>query len=133
VELWRGDVLVGASDRRQLQRGDERSLWHAEQRVSVVDLQLQHLQELQQRLLEQELLELRGRRRRQRRLDREPMPVKIVQRIPVRLAISEAQLDGMILRAGMSAAVEIDTGKQNSILGRWQGGAEPTARVAQSR
>ncbi|MGH8174049.1 MAG: HlyD family secretion protein [Rhodanobacteraceae bacterium] len=59
--------------------------------------------------------------------------VKIVQRIPVRLAISEPQLDGMILRAGMSANVEIDTGKQNSILGRWQGGAEPTARVAQSR
>jgi membrane fusion protein (multidrug efflux system) len=59
--------------------------------------------------------------------------VKIVQRIPVRLAISEPQRGGMILRAAMSANVEIDTGKQNSILGRWQGGAEPTARVAQSR
>ena len=59
--------------------------------------------------------------------------VKIVQRIPVRLAIEEPNHDGMILRAGMSAVVEIDTGKQNSILGRWQGGAEPTARVAQSR
>jgi membrane fusion protein (multidrug efflux system) len=59
--------------------------------------------------------------------------VKIVQRIPVRIAIEEPNHDGMILRAGMSANVEIDTGKQNSILGRWQGGAEPTARVAQSR
>jgi hypothetical protein len=33
----------------------------------------------------------------------------------------------------MSAVVEIDTGRQNSILGRWQGGVEPVARVAQSR
>ena len=57
--------------------------------------------------------------------------VKIVQRIPVRLAIEEPNHDGMILRAGMSAVVEIDTGKQNSILGRWQGGAEPAASVAQ--
>jgi membrane fusion protein (multidrug efflux system) len=59
--------------------------------------------------------------------------VKIVQRIPVRLAIEEPNHDGMILRAGMSADVEIDTGRQNSILGRWQGGVEPVARVAQSR
>jgi membrane fusion protein (multidrug efflux system) len=59
--------------------------------------------------------------------------VKIVQRIPVRIAIEEPNHDGMILRAGMSAVVEIDTGKENSILGRWQGGAEPTARVAQTR
>jgi membrane fusion protein, multidrug efflux system len=59
--------------------------------------------------------------------------VKIVQRIPVRIAIEEPNHDGMILRAGMSAVVEIDTGRQNSILGRWQGGAESSARVAQSR
>jgi len=58
--------------------------------------------------------------------------VKIVQRIPVRLAIEEGNHDGMILRAGMSAVVEIDTGKQNSILGRWQGGIEPAASVAQA-
>ena len=58
--------------------------------------------------------------------------VKIVQRIPVRLAIEAPSHDGMILRAGMSAVVEIDTGKQNSILGRWQGGAEPAASVAQA-
>lgn len=58
--------------------------------------------------------------------------VKIVQRIPVRLAIEEPNHDSMILRAGMSTVVEIDTGKQNSILGRWQGGAEPSARVAQN-
>ena len=59
--------------------------------------------------------------------------VKIVQRIPVRLAIEEGSHDGMVLRAGMSAVVEIDTGKQNSILGRWQGATEPTARVALNR
>jgi membrane fusion protein (multidrug efflux system) len=58
--------------------------------------------------------------------------VKIVQRIPVRLSIEEPNHDGMILRAGMSAVVEIDTGKENSILGRWQGGAEPAASVAQA-
>ena len=59
--------------------------------------------------------------------------VKIVQRIPVRLSIEPAQGDGMILRAGMSAVVEIDTGKQNSVLGRWQGARpEPVASVAQN-
>ncbi len=59
--------------------------------------------------------------------------VKVVQRIPVRLAILEPDRDGMILRAGMSANVEIDTGSRNSILGRWQGGAEPVTRVALTR
>ncbi len=58
--------------------------------------------------------------------------VKIVQRIPVRLAIVEPDHDGMILRAGMSTNVDIDTGAQNSVLGRWRGGAEPTARVARN-
>ena len=46
--------------------------------------------------------------------------VKIVQRIPVRLAIEEPNHDGMILRAGMSAVVEIDTGRRGrlaSLLG----------------
>ena len=57
--------------------------------------------------------------------------VKIVQRIPVRLTLEEPNHDGMILRAGMSTVVDIDTGRQNSILGRWQGGDEPAARVAQ--
>jgi membrane fusion protein (multidrug efflux system) len=50
--------------------------------------------------------------------------VKIVQRIPVRLAIDE-QGNGPVLRAGMSADVEIDTGRQNSLLGRLQGVKEP--------
>jgi membrane fusion protein (multidrug efflux system) len=50
--------------------------------------------------------------------------VKIVQRIPVRLAIDE-QANGPVLRAGMSVNVEIDTGKQNSLLGRLQGAKEP--------
>jgi len=50
--------------------------------------------------------------------------VKIVQRIPVRLAIDDNG-NGPVLRAGMSANVEIDTGRQNSLLGRLQGAKEP--------
>jgi len=57
--------------------------------------------------------------------------VKVVQRIPVRLEVVGCS-DRLPLRAGMSAVVEIDTGRQNSILGRWQGGAEPAASVAQA-
>ena len=59
--------------------------------------------------------------------------VKIVQRIPVRVVIDD-QGEGPTLRAGMSAIVEIDTGKQNSLLGRLQGAKdpEPAARVAAS-
>lgn len=63
--------------------------------------------------------------------------VKIVQRIPVRVAIdeqSDGPNNGQILRAGMSAIVEIDTGRQNSIIGRIQGGGsdgKPT-RVAEA-
>ncbi|MGH8042441.1 MAG: HlyD family secretion protein [Rudaea sp.] len=56
--------------------------------------------------------------------------VKIVQRIPVRIAIDD-QNRGPTLRAGMSANVEIDTGKQNSLLGRIEGArAAPRTRVA---
>ena len=56
--------------------------------------------------------------------------VKIVQRIPVRLMIDD-QNAGPILRAGMSALVDIDTGAQNSIIGRMQGGESgKPARVA---
>ena len=59
--------------------------------------------------------------------------VKIVQRIPVRLSIENPQSDGMILRAGMSTVVAIDTGRRNSVLGRWQGAAdEPSSRVARN-
>lgn len=54
--------------------------------------------------------------------------VKIVQRIPVRLTLDEAQDDGLILRAGMSALVSIDTGAGNSVLGRWREAATPTPR-----
>ncbi|MEO8801741.1 MAG: HlyD family secretion protein [Rudaea sp.] len=50
--------------------------------------------------------------------------VKIVQRIPVRITIDD-QGNGPILRAGMSANVKIDTGKQNSLLGRIEGAREP--------
>jgi membrane fusion protein (multidrug efflux system) len=59
--------------------------------------------------------------------------VKIVQRIPVRFAIEASEQDGMILRAGMSADVEIDTGKQNSLLGRWTGDSSNEPQVALSR
>ena len=59
--------------------------------------------------------------------------VKIVQRIPVRLAIEAPQQDGLILRAGMSAVVDIDTGRQNSPIGRWQDADRaPQTRVAQA-
>jgi membrane fusion protein (multidrug efflux system) len=64
--------------------------------------------------------------------------VKIVQRIPVRVVIDD-QDDGpnhpvQVLRAGMSAIVEIDTGRQNSIIGRIEGGSNDNkpARVAES-
>jgi membrane fusion protein (multidrug efflux system) len=50
--------------------------------------------------------------------------VKVVQRIPVRLAI-DGQDGGPVLRAGMSAVVEIDTGRQNSVIGRLRGAEEP--------
>jgi membrane fusion protein (multidrug efflux system) len=58
--------------------------------------------------------------------------VKIVQRIPVRVSIDD-QSSGPILRAGMSAVVEIDTGRQNSIIGRIEGNddSKPT-RVAET-
>ena len=58
--------------------------------------------------------------------------VKIVQRIPVRVMIDD-QSSGPILRAGMSAIVAIDTGRQNSIIGRIQGDDDrkPT-RVAET-
>ena len=42
-----------------------------------------------------------------------------VQRIPVHLSIDASSQQGLILRAGMSADVKIDTGKENSVLGRW--------------
>ena len=59
--------------------------------------------------------------------------VKIVQRIPVRFSIEAADRDGMILRAGMSADVEIDTGKENSLLGRWTRNGAPESQVVLSR
>jgi membrane fusion protein (multidrug efflux system) len=58
--------------------------------------------------------------------------VKVVQRIPVRLAIDDPDHAGKVLRAGMSTVVKIDTGAQNSVLGRWQGAQEPAARIAQA-
>ncbi len=45
--------------------------------------------------------------------------IKVVQRIPVRLRL-EAATDGPPLRAGMSATVIIDTGRQRSLAGLFQ-------------
>lgn len=56
--------------------------------------------------------------------------VKIVQRIAVRIAVDDESA-GPTLRAGMSAVVKIDTGKQNSLLGRIEGARDaPETRVA---
>jgi len=52
--------------------------------------------------------------------------VKVVQRIPVRLSIVVPR-DAPQLRAGMSAEVEIDTGRQNTPLARLTGSREPVA------
>jgi membrane fusion protein (multidrug efflux system) len=59
--------------------------------------------------------------------------VKIVQRIPVRFEITPSNADGLVLRAGMSADVRIDTGKQNSMLGRWTSKTHASSEVAMSR
>ncbi len=58
--------------------------------------------------------------------------VKIVQRISVRIAL-DVENSGPTLRAGMSAIVKIDTGKQNSLLGRIQGArAAPETRMTEA-
>ncbi|MDE1885421.1 MAG: HlyD family secretion protein [Xanthomonadaceae bacterium] len=58
--------------------------------------------------------------------------VKIVQRISVRIAVDDED-SVPVLRAGMSAVVKIDTGKQNSLLGRIQGArAAPETRVSEA-
>ncbi|MGB0134052.1 HlyD family secretion protein [Dokdonella sp.] len=59
--------------------------------------------------------------------------VKIVQRIPVRFEIAQTSADGLVLRAGMSADVKIDTGKEHSPLGRWTSSAGSKEEVAMSR
>ncbi len=57
--------------------------------------------------------------------------VKIVQRIPVRLVLDEALPSGKILRAGMSAQVEIDTGAENARMARLFGNSSvPVASAA---
>lgn len=55
--------------------------------------------------------------------------VKIVQRIPVRLSLQPADA-APVLRAGMSAEVEIDTGRERARYSHFFGGAKPTAPVA---
>jgi len=58
--------------------------------------------------------------------------VKIVQRIPVRLSLDDAAGDDAVLRAGMSASIEIDTGAEHTLLGRWTGAGRATS-VSQAR
>jgi len=56
--------------------------------------------------------------------------VKIVQRIAVRIAVDDEN-SNQVLRAGMSAVVKIDTGAQNSLIGRIEGARDaPETRVA---
>ena len=55
--------------------------------------------------------------------------VKIVQRIPVRLELVLDESNALQPRVGMSAEVEIDTGAQNSLWGRWFGRDEPPAHA----
>lgn len=59
--------------------------------------------------------------------------VKIVQRIPLRLALDKQTDGGMILRVGMSAEVKIDTGHQNSLWGRWFGSDDDSKRTTAAR
>ena len=56
--------------------------------------------------------------------------VKIVQRIPVRLTLDSNGHDDAILRAGMSASIEIDTGRENTVIGRWTGATAARPDVA---
>ncbi|MEO8670935.1 MAG: HlyD family secretion protein [Tahibacter sp.] len=60
--------------------------------------------------------------------------VKIVQRIPVRLVIDPVP-GAPVLRPGMSAEVEIDTGRQNAHYAKWfgSGAATVVAQTATSR
>lgn len=52
--------------------------------------------------------------------------VKVVQRIPVRIAL-EIKADDPPLRAGMTAAVKIDTGRHHTLSSLFGTGAAPTA------
>ncbi len=55
--------------------------------------------------------------------------VKIVQRIPVRLELLLNAPNAPQPRVGMSAEVEIDTGAQNSLWGRWFGKTDKPAHA----
>lgn len=43
--------------------------------------------------------------------------VKVVQRVPVRLQLNEADLHGVVLQAGLSVNVSVDTGYQRHLFG----------------
>jgi membrane fusion protein, multidrug efflux system len=43
--------------------------------------------------------------------------VKVVQRVPVRLHLNEADLNGVVLQAGLSVNVSVDTGYQRHLFG----------------
>jgi membrane fusion protein (multidrug efflux system) len=44
--------------------------------------------------------------------------VKVVQRVPVRLHLDEADLHGVVLQAGLSVNVSVDTGHRRHLFGR---------------
>jgi membrane fusion protein (multidrug efflux system) len=44
--------------------------------------------------------------------------VKVVQRVPVRLHLADADLDGVVLQAGLSVNVSVDTGHQRHLFGQ---------------
>ncbi len=57
--------------------------------------------------------------------------VKVVQRIPVRLEFTDNP-DAPVARVGMSAEVEIDTGAENNLWGRWFGDDDHEQVIADS-
>jgi membrane fusion protein (multidrug efflux system) len=60
--------------------------------------------------------------------------VKVVQRLPIKIRLNRHEREKP-LRAGMTATVEIDTGRERSIgqLTSWLGGAGGSARAADTR
>ncbi len=58
--------------------------------------------------------------------------VKVVQRVPVRIAI-EPEPDAPVLRAGMSAIVEIDTGHVRTLPELWGGARTETSPIHATR
>jgi membrane fusion protein (multidrug efflux system) len=60
--------------------------------------------------------------------------VKVVQRLPIKIRLNRHEREKP-LRAGMTATVQIDTGRERSIgqLTSWLGGAGGSAKAADAR